>query len=146
MAWSPRGELRTIVAGRVSCALLLAALGMWGCKSDDAEVPCQLNSECPDGQICTDGVCHEECRVTRDCANGQRCVQGEASTHCQSREEAVCQLDSQCAMPLVCAVDLQCRNSCSSDKDCLSGQVCAVEWCAEPAEIDDSGELITADP
>jgi hypothetical protein len=60
---------------------------------------------------------------------------------CVLQIEAGCHYNSDCAPPLVCAVDLQCRNQCAGDRDCASGQLCVLGVCADPAELNADGSF-----
>ena len=46
--------------------------------------------------------------------------------------EAACRYNSDCAPPLVCATDLQCRNQCVSARDCGPNQLCQFGVCVSP--------------
>jgi sugar lactone lactonase YvrE len=124
---------------------LVATLGVTGCGDDPVKAGvakgCTLNSDCNGGLVCSFGLCHQECEVTTDCPAGQRCVQTDDSNVCQLADEAQCHFKSDCQDPLVCAIDLQCRNECKKDEDCLKGQQCADGVCAEPAEVTEEGGL-----
>jgi hypothetical protein len=108
---------------------------------------CTLNSECPAPLVCSLGLCHVECETSIDCPANQRCVRvasGDSGTSagvCQLMAEAVCHFNSDCAAPLVCAVDLQCRNQCRADRDCQASQRCVSGVCAEPREVNADGGL-----
>ncbi len=132
---------------------LLLAFGLFAlitapsCESDapnaQAELGggCRLNSDCHGGLSCAYGVCHEECAVSSDCEAG-RCVMGPAKVHlCQPDAGASCTFNSDCLEPLVCARDGQCRNQCAADRDCIRGQRCSSATCADPEELDESGQL-----
>ncbi|MES1184864.1 MAG: carboxypeptidase-like regulatory domain-containing protein, partial [Myxococcales bacterium] len=132
--------------GKVAAAgLLLTTLGLGGCGDDPVKAGvakgCTLNSDCNGGLVCSFGLCHQECEVTTDCPAGQRCVKTDDSNVCQLDDEAACHFKSDCQEPLVCAIDLQCRNQCQKDLDCLKGQQCADGVCAEPAEVTEEGGL-----
>ena len=127
-------------------AILVALSAPAGCSDDVVKAGiakgCTLNSHCQNGLVCSSGLCHEQCAQTLDCPAGQRCVQSESANVCQLAEEATCHLNSECTPPLVCAVDLQCRNECNTSVDCLEGQECAEHVCAEPNEVNADGRLI----
>src|SRR5262249_31008001 len=115
---------------------------------------CKLNSQCASGLVCSFGLCHAECAQVRDCPANQRCVtvypegdSGEPAKLCQLQEESKCQYNSDCHNPLVCAVDLQCRNQCHADRDCnVKDQVCVYGVCANPDELKPDGTLKGAVP
>ncbi|MES1205414.1 MAG: hypothetical protein ABUS79_05710, partial [Pseudomonadota bacterium] len=70
----------------------------------------------------------------RDCVSPARCIKAEEGNSCQVPEKVTCSLNSQCTRPLVCGIDLQCRNQCLEDFDCTSGQKCTTtsHLCADP--------------
>ncbi len=103
--------------------------------------PCFIDSDCDGNLICVYQVCNAACEASRDCENA-RCVRGENGFNiCQPEEDTPCVLNSDCPEPLVCAVDGRCRNECIADTDCLAGQTCAADVCAEPSELDENGKL-----
>jgi hypothetical protein len=65
------------------------------------------------------------CLETRDCQLGQRCVKSATGSVCQLEEEKRCPATGACMQPLICAIDLLCRNNCTSAVDCPPSQVCA---------------------
>jgi hypothetical protein len=132
---------------RVSVGLCLAlVLGCGSSSPPPAGKSCSLNSECNNPLSCTFGKCHVACTVTRDCSPGQRCVKAEGGNVCQLGEEKLCPPGGTCRTPLVCAVDSQCRNNCTTVADCTAGQVCAAGGvCAEVDETTPDGKLKTPD-
>ena len=145
LAWV-KGHVWLSSVGKMAAAsLFVATFGITGCGDDPVKAGvakgCTLNSDCKDGLVCGFGLCHQECEESSDCPAGQRCVQTEKSNVCQLNDEAECHFNSDCAKPLVCAVDLQCRNQCNGKEDCLPSQECADHVCAEPEEVDESGGL-----
>jgi hypothetical protein len=117
-----------------------------GAATTTAPMKCKLNSDCSSALVCSFGLCHSECETTRDCPSPQRCVRNAADPGisvgvCQLRSETTCVYLSDCPDPLVCAADLQCRNECAGDRDCVTGQICASGVCAEPSEINPDGTL-----
>jgi hypothetical protein len=146
LAWLKLDIVLGSVGKLAAAALLLTTLGISGCGDDPPKagvaVGCTLNSDCNGGLVCSFGLCHQECKTTDDCPAGDRCVQTDDSNVCQLDEEAACHFKSDCEEPLVCAIDLQCRNQCQKDLDCLKGQLCADGVCAEPPEVNEEGGLI----
>jgi hypothetical protein len=68
---------------------------------------------------------------------------------CQLDGEKVCSSAmsvSTCVAPLLCAIDLQCRNTCTTLADCTTGQVCASGACAETTETNADGTLKVGAP
>src|SRR5262245_42049391 len=145
VAWL-KGHVWLGLFGKLAAtSLLVMTFGVTGCGDDPVKAGvakgCTLNSDCNGGLVCSFGLCHQECKATTDCPAGQRCVQTESSNVCQLDKEAECHFNTDCAEPLVCAVDLQCRNQCNGQADCLAGQKCADHVCAEPDEVNEDGGL-----
>lgn len=145
LAWLKANVLVGSVSKLVAASLFIATFGLTGCGDDPVKAGvakgCTLNSDCSGGLVCSFGLCHQECQNTDDCPAGQRCLKTEESNVCQLDNEAQCHFKSDCKDPLVCAIDLQCRNQCQEDEDCLKGQKCADHTCAEPEEVNDEGGL-----
>ncbi len=106
--------------------LVLVSCG--GGSKRPATPQCQLPSDCTDPLICVQGYCVKACAESRDCPSGERCIKtGDPErgvpdgTLCQPFEKAACHFKSDCTTPLVCAIDLQCRNECQADEDCPGG-------------------------
>lgn len=126
----------TIVAG-------LGASTAAGCTAGADPVPstvaggCSTNSDCATPLVCAFGKCHDACATSSDCAPGERCMASDRPFHvCQLPSETHCARTSDCPAGQICAADLQCRDSCRADRDCVGGQQCIHGACAEPAEID----------
>lgn len=103
---------------------------------------CLVNSDCQAPLVCAFQRCHVECVTTRDCDGTLRCVGAhEASRVCQLDVEASCKRSLDCADGFVCGSDGQCRDYCQTDSECVEGQVCTKGVCAEPSELDDTGNL-----
>ena len=97
---------------------------------------CSINTDCNNPLSCSFGRCHTQCTETRDCPNPQRCIHGGATGVCQLEDEVKCVRTSECKAPLTCATDSQCREACTSDRDCIAKQVCAVGgFCADLTEV-----------
>lgn len=119
---------------------------------------CAINSDCLKyGQnlICALNFCVKPCRYSLDCPNNERCIVlgsetsadggqvvsdggANAPTACEAPEATVCHYNSECT-PLVCGIDLVCRNQCMTNVDCPGQgtndpQVCTVNshLCADP--------------
>jgi hypothetical protein len=141
---------------RLGFSLLLALpLLALACGSSSGPPPgktCLMNSDCNNPLSCTFGKCHAACAVTRDCPTGERCVKGPAGNVCQLTDEKLCPVSggvSNCMSPLVCAIDLQCRNHCTvatATVDCTAGQLCAGGYCAEKRELNPDGTLMVGAP
>lgn len=146
-------------------ALLLAgsaALAATGaCSSSDERQRaiqiaggCLINSDCDELLICAFGRCHEACDEDRDCERDLRCVKSEKPGIfvCQLEDETVCKSNDHCPGDQVCGVDLECRDSCKDDGDCLeSTQVCSESnECASTDTkkdmLDESRMIIPFDP
>lgn len=67
---------------------------------------------------------------------------GESPDHvCQLPEEKTCAKNADCPQGQSCGVDKQCRDGCSTDRDCLAEQVCASGTCADTVELVADGGL-----
>jgi hypothetical protein len=145
LAWLKLDVVLGSIGKLAAASLLITTLGLTGCGDDPVKAGvakgCTLNSDCNGGLVCSFGLCHQECEQTTDCPANQRCVKTDASNVCQLADESQCHFNTDCADPLVCAIDLQCRNQCNGKADCLEGQECADHVCAEPAEVADDGGL-----
>ncbi len=102
---------------------------------------CTLNSDCTAPLVCAFQVCHQQCTTSRDCASPDICVKGgtEGATFdvCQSVDCSV----NQCPTGQTCGADDQCRDACTTAKDCIAGQVCVAGVCADKTDLSDSGAL-----
>jgi len=85
---------------------------------------------------------------------GQRCLASDRPFHvCQLDDETECIYHSDCPPSLLCGSDGECRDQCSTSRDCLPpdeeadapGQVCVEGTCADPEELDDEGHLPDVD-
>jgi hypothetical protein len=103
---------------------------------------CLVNSDCRAPLVCAFERCHVECVTTRDCDGVQRCVGArEVERVCQLELEASCKTTADCAEGLVCGADGGCRDTCDRDEHCIGEQLCTKGVCAEPEELDESGDL-----
>ncbi|HEX4340707.1 MAG TPA: hypothetical protein VH062_32585 [Polyangiaceae bacterium] len=101
---------------------------------------CLINSDCTSPLVCAFQRCHNECTDSRDCNMGQRCVASDRPFKvCELAEEKNCSTNVDCPPGMVCGVDGQCRDQCSSSNDCISGQVCTSGTCADKKELVDGG-------
>jgi hypothetical protein len=101
---------------------------------------CVINSDCTAPLVCAFQRCHNECTGTRDCPAGQRCVASDRPFKvCELNDEKNCTRNIDCPPAMVCGVDGQCRDQCSTDGDCVSGQVCTSGTCADEKELVDGG-------
>ena len=141
-------RLRAVIAAIVP---LLA--GPVGCDSNVQEKlalshlaqDCLVNSDCSSPLVCAFEACHAECQSSRDCDDGARCVAAARPYKvCQLEEERLCQRTSDCAEGLICGIDGECRDHCSSDNECVEGQLCVSGTCADTDELDDAGQLTPA--
>ncbi len=117
--------------------LWVMAAGCGGSVTDrPSSEECLVNGDCAGSLVCFSGKCHEPCSSSRDCPAGSSCVQApDGAGVCELAAEAKCQHDSDCAAPLVCSREGECRNQCLLDRDCVTGQVCTpTRVCAEPSE------------
>jgi alpha-tubulin suppressor-like RCC1 family protein len=139
-----RSSMRSIAVALV----LISSFVVVGCGGGSSAKPqagtgCNLNSQCDQPLVCTFQKCHAACVADNDCPTGQMCVKtatsvdgGVAGNVCQLPAEIKCIYNSQCAQPLVCARDEQCRNQCKTIVDCVSGQICTTSGvCATADQI-----------
>ena len=135
--------------------MLLAALlvpMLQGCGGSSGGSPknktpmCVRASDCTGTLVCIQNFCVQPCESKKDCSSGERCIVATGGNSCQPPEKATCTYNSDCTKPLVCGVDLQCRNQCQTDVDCTTGQVCTSvsKLCADPA-IDHNYDPTTHD-
>ena len=117
------------------------AVGCNGLKKIEVGATCLLNSDCNQPLVCTMSKCHEGCRSTVDCPVGEICTRVGDIGVCQLPDEAKCVANVRCGPLLICAADLRCRSSCNTPVDCMGGQVCVQNVCAESAELDVTGQL-----
>lgn len=146
--------LRRFARLRLFIAITFPLLaGLVGCESSVNEKialarlaqNCLVNSDCSTPLVCAFEACHAECESSRDCTDGARCVAAARPYKvCQLEEERLCQRTSDCAEGLLCGVDGECRDRCSSDSQCVEGQLCVSGTCADTDELDDSGQLTPA--
>jgi hypothetical protein len=118
---------------------LLSGLMVPSCGGKDGAAvkptpSCLRPSDCDNPLLCVQGYCVAACLESRDCPAGQRCVKTDDGVACQPPEQKTCRYTSECAQPLVCAGDQQCRNQCQTDIDCPRGARCTAEsrLCADP--------------
>jgi hypothetical protein len=101
---------------------------------------CLLVSDCNQSLACSMSRCHDACQATADCPAGESCVKINGTTVCQLPDESDC-TRATCSGAFVCASDLRCRTTCLSALDCSSGQVCVSGVCADPIDLEVSGQL-----
>jgi hypothetical protein len=153
-------SLGIALLGLVGIGITVSGCG--GSSTPHVTTSCVHNSDCANvgtGKlICALGYCVAECVQSSDCPGNERCVivsKGASdggvddagadasattdagagvSTACQAPETVKCQYTSQCANPLVCSADDQCRDQCHDDRDCTAGQKCtsSSKVCADP--------------
>jgi hypothetical protein len=103
---------------------------------------CLLNSDCTSPLVCAFKTCHIACQSSRDCqpVPDTRCVESDKPFHvCLNTAETSCVRNSDCPGAEICGVDLQCRDQCVTDRDCLDGQTCAGGVCADEDELEGGG-------
>jgi hypothetical protein len=116
----------------------LIGVGCSSSKKINVGTPCVLNSDCNNPLSCTYGTCHEACRSTADCStSGAECTKVSGLGVCLVPTERTCTVANQtCATSLVCAIDLECRSTCTAAAtDCMGGQACVSGVCADQADL-----------
>ena len=122
------------------CLVLGAA-----CSNDDPPGAglaegCILNTDCESPLVCAFRKCHLACTSSRDCKLGQRCMVSDRPFHvCQLDEERSCSYNSDCPDRQFCGIDLQCRDQCVANTDCLADQTCVGGTCADKNELREGG-------
>ncbi len=152
MKWSVGSALRG--------ALVLVALGAWGCDDEDAGQACAIDTECARGEICESGACTIlACDRIGDCpGTGRTClydlrqcgakecdgaINGEALSCPADRGECLTSgnFRSSCILPGTL--------SCQRDEDCApvgAGQACCEGACsANCTPAPDMGPLPAGD-
>lgn len=136
-------------AVRITSALLLGSSWLLasGCGDDSTAEKlrvsslsegCLINSDCKDPLVCAFKRCHDACTTSRDCPTGQRCLASDRPFHvCQLPDETDCTYHSDCPPTLVCGADKECRDQCSTHRDCLDEQSCTQGTCADDTELVD---------
>lgn len=141
----PRGVKGTWVAAGLAVAAVVA--GVAACSSSSnaltrAELAqgCVLDSDCTSPDVCAFQTCHVACETSADCqpVPGTRCVESDKPANvCLNPAESSCVRNSGCPGTEICGVDLQCRDVCVNDRDCLDDETCVGGVCALPAELTD---------
>ncbi|HEX4336774.1 MAG TPA: SUMF1/EgtB/PvdO family nonheme iron enzyme [Polyangiaceae bacterium] len=121
---------------------LIGLVLAFACSSDAPKARlsdgCAINSDCNSPLVCAFKACHNACTSTRDCPDSERCVASDRPfSVCQLPSERDCTYNSQCGAGEVCGIDGQCRDQCSTDRDCVEGQLCVTGTCADPADLTD---------
>jgi formylglycine-generating enzyme required for sulfatase activity len=125
------------------CILFVGLLVAGACSDSGASRValaggCAINSECNQPLVCAFRTCHDACKSSRDCPDSERCVASDRPfSVCQLPSERDCSYNSQCGTGQVCGVDGQCRDQCSTTRDCVAGQLCVSGTCADPTDLSD---------
>jgi hypothetical protein len=146
----------------LTAAMAAILFGCGGSSKPPVTPECLINSDClkysstPGSLTCALGYCVRPCTISSDCPGDERCIvigvtstdggadassatvsDGSTSlpTACEAPEQATCHYTSDCKSPLVCGIDLECRDQCHTNSDCPMLQVCTVNshLCADPA-------------
>lgn len=132
----------------LSCSLCFTVglAGWLGCADEtplrELREGCALTSECRDPLVCAFKKCHVECKSSKDCPDKARCVEAEKPNYvCQFDEDSTCIRNSDCSGDQVCSRDGQCRDECSTARDCLPDQTCVESVCADARELSAEGSL-----
>jgi hypothetical protein len=93
--------------------------------------------------VCAFQLCHQQCNSSRDCPAGERCVTSDRPFDvCQLASESRCTYNSQCPVGKMCASNGQCRDQCTTNRDCVMDQLCVTGVCADPVDITATGKLV----
>jgi len=145
--------------------------GDWLCDQEDADgnvkcrcVPrdfrtCNVDSDCPEGEICSNGFCindYRDCTEDNDCPEGYICDAGycvidlsplrcDTDADCPDLYDCVdgycayvgfelCTVDADCSEGYICVdgfciFDWPSAFRCEVDADCDEGYVCVDGWC-----------------
>jgi Cys-rich repeat protein len=99
------------------------------CQADGRCGNCSLDTDCPEGLLCREGLCtSEECATDEDCPEGQVCLE----SACRACD---CQADEDCGLFEVCQ-DCACTTQtrpCESQADCLPFELCVEGACTLPS-------------
>jgi hypothetical protein len=156
-----RAGMRGLGVLGLTAGAIVAASG--ACSSsktaEQLYVKCALNSDCDPGLVCTIGlVCRPVCKTSADCGSGGSCVtddEGHAVCRSPIENSVACDVSNTCPIPLVCASDYHCRDTCMTDSDCnidgATGRTCALDlnnrnYCADPPELNSSGVIADTPP
>ncbi len=99
--------------------------------------PCELNSDCPDPLVCTEGRCVVECLSQRDCIRGAHCVVVEDVGRCLidvplDTTTSPCGRGRECFDDSLVCRSYTCWNACGTSADCADDSLCRQGICANP--------------
>src|SRR3569623_1247487 len=120
-----RGWSRSVLTVLIMVAAEAIRLAV-GCSSSSKPPPtvqCILASDCKDvTKQCVQGYCVGVCTTSQDCPSGQRCVKYADTTGAAGAagDTGGAGGATGATVPFS-AKDLQCRNMCNADVDCLGG-------------------------
>ncbi len=106
------------------------------CTSDGCQNVCKADSDCPQGDVCKNGLCTAPssnpgnpviCSQNSDCTNGQLCVGSGSWAKCVDPSNA-CTYSSECSAGEVCAGG-ECLTDCSKGATCAAGTQCTKGVC-----------------
>ncbi|MCG3171958.1 MAG: hypothetical protein GMKNLPBB_00099 [Myxococcota bacterium] len=108
--------------------------------------PCELDSQCPIGNLCVEQTCIPGCRSSRDCGDKKcnlalgpngTCVQCMAKDDCPAGQQCDnnqcvfrCKSDTECSGKRCDTTRGECVQ-CLSNSDCKLGQICTDAACVE---------------
>lgn len=100
-------------------------------------ISCEVDINCPSGELCQKGVCMVPCNSDRDCGPNDRCDKGRCIAVCRSNNECpqgqacregTCEIVDRCDNDNKCDDSLACRRGDQGYMDCLDP--CALTLCA----------------
>ena len=118
-SWRGFLRLAMVVASVSSFACLGLVVGCDFMVDDE----CVNDADCPDGQVCQNGVCVAgvECITDGDCPDGQVCQNGV----CVAGVD--CTTDAECGDLQICENNQCVAVECLEDADCADGEVCSTD-------------------
>jgi hypothetical protein len=132
------------------CASVVTACGGGG----TSYVPCAVDGDCKDGEICIDNRCQSStgCTQDSDCKNGRVCLEGVCRTaecnsdgdcganqHCENHkcvDNPPCVTDNDCLPTEYCdagTCKIRQQKTCTQDNECAANELCLDQVCTAKA-------------